>query len=298
MANQNDISDNEIRVIGSEKVSVPASEPKTPSRKPSTWLRKWGWMVAGLLAVLAIVAVVFARLSGKAESSSAEPTTVNRVVIDTLRSVAPQESYVEVSDTVINRIPLQMFKPVHAEPQLILGNVSPADTSIVLAAMAADYGYSDGELRVVGAFVYRGEILSKSKSKQGFCAILNHQLVIGKALLTPYFEQCVTEDGDFFRQYALVDDGKVVAPERKQRSVHRALCQIGSDYYVIDSQTAVTLTQFAEALCKLRVETAISLMGSVHAVRWACDKSGRRYEMGDIDAVQPDVASFLIWRKP
>ncbi|MBR1387175.1 MAG: hypothetical protein IJ553_02045 [Alloprevotella sp.] len=297
MAKYNELNDDEIRVIGSGEAPAGTEGADKSSANPPAQPRKRWWLAALLL--LAAVALCFMLLprSEQPAPEPEEPIAVNRVMVDTLRSVDPQNSYTEVSDTVINRIPLQIFKPVEAVPELVMGNISPNDTTIVLAAMAADYGYEGKNIEVVGAFVYRGEILSKSKSKQGYCALLNGNMFIGKALTTPYFEQCVTENGDFFRQFALVEDGQIVAPDRKQRSVHRGLCLIDGHYYVIDSQTAITNEQFAEVLVALHVETAISLMGSAHAVRWACDKTGRRYETGDIDAKHPDVASYLVWRR-
>ena len=150
---------------------------------------------------------------------------------------------------------------------------------------------------VVGGFVHHGNMLSHSKSKYGFCALLKDTIVIGNALSTSFFEQTIEEKGDFFRQYALLEKGKIIHnPPTHNDALRRSLCRLNDGRIsVIDTDKSVSLDSFSTALKQYGVVDAVALMVSGAAVRWAVDKVGRRFIAGADEYDFPDVVNYIVW---
>lgn len=277
------ISENEIRIIG----NMPKEQP---GRKK---IRKLFWGVFGLFVLGAILIVLVKNC--KEQSPQQQP--VKTVQPDSITEI---NSYVIMEDTTVNDIRLRRFIPVNSRPRLRVGLIKEIPEDLILGAMAADYGTYNDHYEVVGAFVYRGELHSHSKSKYGFCAILKDTLVIGNALATSFFEKAIEEKGDFFRQHALVSEGKVVCKViSKFEALRRSLCRLNDGRLcIIETDMRVTFSDFAEALCKDGVSDAIALAGSGAAVRWAVDIKGRRFFTGADEYDFPDVVNYIVWEKP
>lgn len=287
---QFDISENEVRIIG-----ISPEEPQEPPR------RKY-WVVACLVAIGLLAGIYFLLVRG-CEEEPAAPPTVSSPVIETAEpeeEVVEQKSYVEISDTMINNVSLHRFIPINAKPKLEVGLIKEIPSQYVLGAMAADFGKAHGSYQVIGAFVHQGKMMSHSKSKYGFCALLKDTVVIGDDLSTSYFEQAIEEKGDFFRQHALVHNAEVVTKFITQgEALRRALCVLDDGRLcVIDTDMSVTFDDFAMALCQYGVTEAIALMGSGAAVRWAVDEAGRRFIAGADEYDFPDVVNYIVWEKP
>jgi hypothetical protein len=283
------IGENEIRVIG-PKPKLSQQEPQPHRRFP------WMMVVIAIVALAAGLVLLFVRGCTEQEQSSAPVKTVPEMK----DSIEGNPAYVEMSDTMINNISLHRYVPVNARPKLVVGVVKEIPEDLILGAMAADYGTYNDHYEVVGAFVYQGELRSHSKSKYGFCAILKDTLVIGNALATSFFEKAIEEKGDFFRQHALVSEGKVVCKViSKFEALRRSLCRLNDGRLcIIETDMRVTFSDFAEALCKDGVSDAIALAGSGAAVRWAVDIKGRRFFTGADEYDFPDVVNYIVWEKP
>ena len=274
------IGENEIRVIGTD----PHGQQKSSKRN----LHRYA-----IIVCVIIFLVVCLLLSVRRCSSASEVATI---------TPAPKtggEAYVEISDTIINNVSLHRFIPVNARPKLEVGVMKAIPSKYILGAMAADFGIDHEKYKVVGAFVHHGEMLSHSKSKYGFCAILKDTVVIGNDLTTSYFEQAIEEGGDFFRQYALIHKGKVVSnPPTHNDALRRSLCRLADGRIcIIDTDMSVSLDSFSTALSQYKVVDAVALMGSGAAVRWAVDKAGRRFIAGADEYDFPDVVNYIVWEK-
>ena len=280
-----DIGENEIRIIGSQP------EQPTSQRRYKKW---WG---AIIVVVLLLVCVVLWMFVGQKDSHESFNQTKTEIKIDTLALESP--SYVDIADTIINNVSLHRFIPVNAKPKLVMGVIKEIPQQYILGAMAADFGLYKDKYQVVGGFIYHGEMISYSKSKYGFCALLKDTVVIGNALSTSYFEQAIEEKGDFFRQHALVADGKVVnSVIARNDALRRSLCRLTDGRIcIIDTDMSVSLDNFSEALCQYGVQDAIALMGSGAAVRWAVDEAGRRYIAGADEYDFPDVVNYIVWER-
>lgn len=284
------ISENEIRIIGTNP-----EEQKTPPKS-----NKWRVLMMSLAVAVVLLAVTL--LWPKAHQEAAEPAkpvvAVQQQKGDSV--VVEKKAYVEISDTIINNVSLHRYIPVNAVPRLEVGLLKAIPEEYILGAMAADFGQDHGKYQVIGAFVHQGKMMSHSKSKYGYCALLKDTVVIGDDLSTSYFEQAIEENGDFFRQHALVHDGEVVTKFITQgEALRRALCVLKDGRLcIIDTDMSVTFDSFAAALCEYGVADAIALMGSGAAVRWAVDEAGRRYIAGADEYDFPDVVNYIVWVKP
>lgn len=280
------ISENEIRVIGSN----PDMQQHEPPKR-SVW-----YIVAIALIALIIGLIVFFNRGCNDQEFSTMSVESAPVLKD---SVVEKPSSVEIADTIINNVSLHRFIPTNAKPKLVVGLIKDIPPYYILGAMAADFGDYNGEYRIAGAFVYQGEMLSHSKSKYGFCALLKDTVVIGNDLTTAYFEKAIEEKGDFFRQHALVHDGEVVNKVISQiGALRRSLCRLNDGRLcIIDTDMTVSLDDFAKALCQYGVKEAIALMGTGAAVRWAVDEAGRRYIAGADEFEFPDVVNYIVWEK-
>lgn len=274
------IGENEIRVIGTDPHDQHKASKKDVSR------------ITIVVCVAIFLAGCLFWLARGCNSKSVVAT--NAPIANT-----DEKAYVEISDTIINNVSLRRFIPVNAKPKLEMGVMKSIPSKYILGAMAADFGLDRGKYQVIGAFVHRGEMLSHSKSKYGFCAILKDTVVIGNDLTTSYFEQAIEENGDFFRQYALVQKGKVVSnPPTHNDALRRSLCRLTDGRIcIIDTDMSVSLDSFSTALSQYKVMDAVALMGSGAAVRWAVDKVGRRFIAGADEYDFPDVVNYIVWEK-
>ena len=196
-----DIGDNEIRVLGP---SEPKDEKK-PTQPKRPW---WPWLLAALMLVV-MVAVCYRMMHRPAAAPSIYQV---ETVVDTTKNVtvqAQEESvaYTTLSQQTINDVALRIYTPVGGHVELLVGQLPDNDKSIILAAQAADYRKDNGQIS--GAFVYKGELLSRGHPKYGFCAIIGDKLTMGMSRETALFERAVEQDGYFFRQFSLVHDGKL-----------------------------------------------------------------------------------------
>jgi hypothetical protein len=230
---------------------------------------------------LAVVLIVVLLLpGGKSESAPAEETEViEDVVFEPMNEPKVPQEFLEplkplgdYSDTTlvkpytehlrdtINDIPIDIYIPHNAKPELMLGVPSLHDKSIILTTQAADIRADNG--KIVGAFVMHGEPLSWGLSKKGYCGIIDGKVTVGVSENSPLFEEATEKGGHFFRQYPLVDNGVLVENQPKGKSIRKALCDRGGEIMVIMTQTPESFHDFSQALVDMKVDNAIYLVGA------------------------------------
>ncbi|MBR6128018.1 MAG: hypothetical protein IKQ07_00125 [Bacteroidaceae bacterium] len=290
-----DIGEDEIRVVGS------TSEESNPDKKPSPkgkrrrpqW-RWWLWLSIALLLNLACLAywMMMSRPTLPPSTWSAEPF-VDSTQNVTYEATVEASAYVEMSRDSINDIALRIYAPVGGHAELLVGPLPNDDRSIILAAQAADYRADNGQ--IAGAFVYRGELLSRGHPKYGFCAIIGDKLTMGMSSETALFERAVEQEGYFFRQFSLVHDAGHGESVPKGKSVRRALCYYRESIVIIESVERESMHDFSTALIDLGVQEAIALVGNTELTLYE-DEAGNRFtgETGN----GPDVQeTYIIWRR-
>lgn len=290
MSDYNDINDNEIRIIGN------AEQPTETLRKP-LYHKWWFWaMVTVVFAILVAVVLMMLKPSPKTEPLETMEA-VPEAVAPTLVRTKP--ATVLVCDTVINDVTLRLYTPVNAWPELCIGYPNAQDTSIVLAFQAADVRADNHE--ILGAFVLKGELLSRGRSKKGFCAIIDGKVQLGMAESTPLLEESTEKEGYFFRQYPLVIGGKMVENKPKGKALRHALCEWDGRVVVVSSLEKESLHDFAQALADMDVQNALYLVGAdaygfyrsqtenapVETTTWGVQHDNKTYEK----------VSFIVWRE-
>ena len=243
--NEVDIHDDELRVIG---------QKRTPHSSEDIRHKKLWWWIAAALLICGIIAAVFL-FSGKKEDMSESEAVVFEPMIEPDDNPVAEEvlaplgdysdttltkAYTEHLRDTINDIPLDIYIPHNAVPELVLGVPDIHDKSIVLTTQAADIRADNG--KIVGAFVLKGRPLSWGLSKKGYCGIIDGKLNVGVADNSPLFEEAKEKEGYFFRQYPLVDNGVLVENEPKGKSIRKALCDRNGEIMVVMSQTPESFT--------------------------------------------------------
>lgn len=256
MGRNKDIRDDEIRIIGAPK-PLPTSK---------VWIRS---SIAIVCVIIAGV-LIFAFWPRRTDET-ADPVVVfepeNAVVPEHEEPVKwlgeysePTKAYTEHIRDTINDIPLDIYIPHNAVPELMVGVPDIFDKSIVMATQAADIRADNG--KIVGAFVVNGKPLSWGLSKKGYCGIIDGKLTVGVADNSPLFEEATEKGGYFFRQYPLVDNGVLVENEPKGKSIRKALCDRNGEIMIIMTQTPESFHDFAQALVDMKIDNAIYTVGS------------------------------------
>lgn len=276
--NKKDIRDDEFRVIGRPSQQTPASSGEGRRKRQAA--------ILSLLLVLCIgiAIIVFwprnqepKETPEEAEIGLFEPDTLPAPVATNDRKwfgVDTDESFTEKLDTVINDVQLSIYIPHNAVPELTVGVPDRNDKNIILAAQAADIRRDNR--KILGAFVLRGEPLARGLSKKGYCAIIEGKVTVGVSENSPLFEEATEKDGYFFRQYPLVDNGRLVENEPKNKTMRKALCDRAGQIFIAVSETDESFHDFAQALVDLGVDNAIYLVGSHSSFGWYIDESGEK----------------------
>lgn len=280
-----DIDDNEIRVVG--RTSPEGGKPQ-PKRRWWLWL-----LTALLLIVLAVVCWQVIHRPSQSPSIYQQEVVVDTTQDVTYEAQAEPKAHTQVSNQTVNDIALQIYTPVGGRVELLVGQLPYDDKSIILAAQAADYRADNGE--IAGAFVYRGELLSKGHPKYGFCAIIGDKITMGMSRETALFERAVEQEGYFFRQFSLVHDGKFGESLPKGKAIRRALCYCQENIVIIESQERESLHDFSQALIDLGVQEAISLVGSIELPLYE-DEAGNRV-INETEHRENAQETYIVWRK-
>jgi hypothetical protein len=292
MSDYNDIKDNEIRIIGN------AGQPTTKLRKPF-YRQWWFWAVLAGLIALAVTSWLLTRNINQKMGANSEVSVVENIesapIAPTVDTSEP--ATVLVRDTSVNDVQMRLYTPVNAVPELSIGYPDLKDNTLVLAFQAADVRADNYE--ILGAYVLKGDMLSRGRSKKGFCAIIDGKIQLGMAESTPLLEEATEKEGYFFRQYPLVLDGQMVQNKPKNKSLRHALCELDGTIVTVSSLEKESLHDFAQALADLGVQNAIYLVGAdaygfcrtqseetPETITWGERQSGKTFEK----------VNFIVWR--
>jgi hypothetical protein len=298
--NNFDIKDSDIRILGQKNN---AAEPKimkgaqTAGHKEKKSHFTWAGVLLSVLIIALIIALKTCRNSAPEESVYCDvvPTCESQESQTTFGHMLSTESnaYIVVSHQTVDDIPLRLLRPTGGHMEMVVGALDSTDTSIVMAACAADYRADNGE--IAGAFVYKGELLSRGHPKLGFCAIIGREVTMGMSPETPLFERAVEQSGYFFRQHSLVHNGELGEKTPPGKAIRRALCYDGKDMFVVDTDERESLHDFAQALIDMGVQEAISLVGNIPLSLYE-DEHGNR-TVSDIPHAEGKTVNYIVWKR-
>lgn len=296
-----DIGDDEIRIIG--------SGTRSRMRKHISIVAITSLVViVGIFVALVVTGNEKTTVTDTVETESVEiygQETMSDVAEPIVGALSRVEvgsdipGFTEIRDTTINDVPLRIYIPHNATMELHVGKMDRDDASVVYAAEAAFIRADNGA--ILGAFVLKGEPLAWGLSMRGYCASIDGVVSLGVADNSPLFEEAINRGGYFFRQYPLVDDGKFVANEPKNKSMRRAICEREGEIFMVESLVKESFHDFTQALVDLGVDNAVNLAGS-EAYGWAIDADGVKYEFGKPNfysgrGKMPKNTNYIVWRK-
>lgn len=297
-----DISDNEIRIIGANTTPTTLQTPEPvdgegPERNPRN--NKWKWIALTLCALIIAIAIIFITAYNTINKRIVvEPIPAvdsSLVATDKTETAIPVKTSPEVTikEDTINDITVTILTPKGCKAELHVGAVDTLDRSILLCAQAADVRGDNGE--IVSAYILKGEPLSRGIAKKGFCAIIDGAVTLGMSEETPLYERVVDTNGDFFRQYPLVHDSVMQENKPKGKAIRKALCILDGDVCIITSNDRESFHDFAQALKDYGVTEAIALTGS-DATLFARTKEGILHNYGKIDNNYKNI-NFIIFKE-
>ena len=203
------------------------------------------------------------------------------------------ERYTSRRDTTVNGMRLIILTPHGATATLEVGNGAVADTTAILAAQAADIRSDNGE--IAGAYVVKGELLSKGEAKAGYCSIVNGEISIGVADATPMLEQALESEGYFFRQYPLVAAGQLIENKPQGKAKRKALAEIDGTICVVASADRLSFHDFSQALIDAGARNAIYIVGAYSTTLYT-DRDGARHNIGNVYENAPANINYIVWR--
>ncbi len=288
----NEIQDNEIRILGSGTLDNPK---KDGGGKSPMWII--GIVAAAILLAAVTLGAYFILgnrpIIGYFESQIFEPTKPIEPI--TLVKDASSPAYFTVVDTLVGNSKLRIYYPHNAMPSLHVGPLNPEDNSIVFATQAADIRADNME--ILGSFVMDGKELSKGASVKGFCAVVGNQISLGYSKSTDLFDQAIDNKGYFFRQHCLVAEGQPIDNNQERRYIRKALCTKGNKVFIVETLTGRSMSGFSNTLIDMGVEYALNLVGTT-TYGWYTDKTETRHEFSHrpSESKIPENTSYIIWR--
>jgi len=285
---EKNISDDEIQILGQEWVNAKSA----PSHgKNGRWF--W-WLIILALVVIAVFILKHIFETKEVTDDNPQHSTEQSVLLETQPDSVAKPGFIEILEKTINDVPLIIYVPHNAVPELTLELPDKADSTVIFVAQAADVG--ENNYNIVGEFVLAGQQIAKGVRKEGFCAIINQEITIGVATETPLLQKAIDAKGYFFRQYPLVKGGMPIDNKPKGKAIRKALAIREGQVMMIASHDRESFHDFAQALADLGVSEAIYMVGSI-SYGWYVDEQGKQTTFGVEGGNKWDGVNYLVWRR-
>ena len=166
------------------------------------------------------------------------------------------------------------------------------DTSVYLYTRCADYAKNG---KYLGSLVANGQDLQSDKTRLGYMAMANGNMVIGVNRSDKVKDYVKSQNGSFFRQFILVSDGVLPPRFHLHGKVERcAIGRIGDMLYYITTKRKETLWDFADALREYGFIDAIYITGG-NSHSFYRDRNLMTHDIGTTtDSVPTDTTQSII----
>lgn len=272
----------EIPVITIEEAPFDSSRGEQIANKKTT--RRWPWFVGGVvISALLCVAAVFAWRYYRTYVDIGIPVSTTSEQNIAKLKVSPRgdlegaPEVVMTSDSILG-VALNFYELCGLKAEVTLQEPDTTDTSIYLYSRCADYGKNGSYL---GSMVMNGKEMQQDRSRLGYCAMANDNIVIGVARDEDVKDYAIERGGSFFRQFILVSNG--VLPNKFHlhgKVERRGLGRIGEKLYYIETRHAETMWDFADALREYGFIDAIYITGGADYSFYRT-ADGTRHDIGD-----------------
>ncbi len=265
----------EVPVIIIERDDEPAIDIAVDGKKRQ-WLRHLANLAVGLL----MLALLFAayKLAAYYFVLGVPVSTSPRENIEKLKQPATGETAeVRMTSDSILGVTLDIYVLHGLKADIELREPDKWDRGVFLYSRCADYT-SNG--KYLGSLVVQGQDLQSDRSRLGYMAMADGQMVIGISRSDKVKDYVCGRGGSFFRQFILVSDG--VLPPRFMlhgKVERRAIGRIGNQLFYIATRQKETLWDFADALREYGFTDAIYITGG-NQYGFYRDRNGNRHDFG------------------
>ena len=271
----------EVPIIIIERDEQPQSKEivtkvVAPSKKQK-WLKRFlAFAVVGCMIVAAIAGYYFWNYYYNiGVSVSVSPKQNIEKLKKPVKKETPQ--VVMTSDSILG-VAMDFYAIHGLKASIEFEEPDTADTSVFLYSRCADHT-ADG--RYLGSLVAEGVEKQSDRSRLGYMAMADGNMVIGISRSEKVKDYVLERDGSFFRQFILVSNSTI--PSRfflHGKVERRAIGRIDNQLYYIATRYKETLWDFADALREYGFIDAIYITGGNDYVFYR-DKEGIRHDLGD-----------------
>lgn len=289
----------EIPVITIEETpSGSSAGEQTASKKPA---RRMLWFVGGVaISALLCVATIFGWRYYRTYVDIGIPVSTTSEQNIAKLSVAIKKVNPEVivtSDSILG-VALNLYELRGLKAEVTLQEPDTTDTSVYLYSHCADYGKNGAYL---GSMVMKGKEMQQDRSRLGYCAMANDNIVIGIARDEDVKDYTIEQGGSFFRQFILVSNGVLPSKFHLHGKVERrGLGRIGDKLYYIETKHAETMWDFADALREYGFIDAIYITGGADYSFYRTT-DGTRHDIGNPanypHQKQKGIVPWLVFKK-
>lgn len=302
MKNDKNIIDKPVVIIDEKPEVVPGqTSGETPvitieeggdltssmSAKPGKrgWMK---WLIIAAVAVATCVLLMCGWLAYKYFYDFGVPvSTSSKENIAKLERVTTRDGVEGVSltgDSILG-VAMNFYRLSGFKAEIALSQPDSTDASVMLCTRCSDYTATG---QYLGSLVVGGRVLQTDRSRVGYCAMANGNVVIGVSRSEKVKDYCAERGGAFFRQFVLVSDG--VLPTRfvlHGKMERRALARMADDsVYLVETRHKETLWDFADAMREYGFVDAIYLTGG-QSRSWYRSPDGACHDIGAVVEVTP-----------
>lgn len=277
-------ADGETPVITIEKGDgMTGSRPAKPEKH--RWMK---WLLIATVAVAIWVMLMCGWLAYKYFYDFGVPISTspkeNIAKLERAATRGGQEGVSLMGDSILG-VAMNFYRLGGLKAEIALAQPDTTDADVMLCTRCSDYTATG---QYLGSLVVGGKVLQTDRSRVGYCAMANGNVVIGVSRSEKVKDYCAERGGAFFRQFVLVSDG--VLPTRfvlHGKMERRALARMADDsIYLIETRHKETLWDFADAMREYGFVDAIYLTGG-QSRSWYRSADGTCHDIGAVDEVTP-----------
>ena len=271
----------ETPVITIETSPTPSQggEPLIPQKAQKRWL--WfigGAVLAALLCVAAVAGWRYYRTYVNIGIPVSTTCEQNIAKLEVYPRGDSEGAVIMTSDSILG-VAMNFYELKGLKAEITLQEPDTTDTNVMFYSRCADHGKNNEHL---GSLVMNGKELQSDRSRLGYCAMANGNVVIGVARSEEVKDYVVEQGGSFFRQFILVSNGVLPTQFHLHGKVERrGLGRIGDKLYYIETKHAETMWDFADALREYGFVDAIYITGGSDYSYYR-DADGTRHNIGDV----------------